>query len=246
LAAEGCEAQGGTERLGREATRRRALKRLAPHWDTSATRAHASCSPLRTKNKWRARLIALAVGHSAWVLGLEAAGGWSRLAQPHRQPWTEAQPRRVSHNAPDRRAPEPQAVAWEGLLRAETPGLLLRCVAGRPGSPVTRQWLGGGTTRWTGAGQQALRRVWDQAAWYVSQAVRAWRQAHQRRVKQDGGCRGVVGPVPLKRPWLHRLEPQWGQGKRASAEPERQVGGDALQHRIWTYDDGELLDAITQ
>ena len=56
----------------------------------------------------------------------------------------------------------------------------------------------------------------------------------------------VVCPLPITSPWLNRMEPKWVHGKRALAEPDRKLQVDALQHRICTYDDCELLDSMTQ
>jgi hypothetical protein len=84
-------------------------------------------------------------------------------------------------------------------------------------------------------GKTALLLVWDNASWHVSQAVRAWLKAHTRRVKQAGGCRVVVCPLPIKSPWLNRIEPRWVHGQRAIAEPDRKWGVDALTHRICAY-----------
>ena len=88
--------------------------------------------------------------------------------------------------------------------------------------------------------------VWDNASWHVSQAVRAWLKAHNRRVKRDGGCRIVVCPLPSKSPWLNRIEPKWVPGKRAIAEPDRKLHVDELKHRICAYYDCELLESIAQ
>ena len=102
-------------------------------------------------------------------------------------------------------------------------------------------WL----TAWVAAaGNTARLLVWDHAAWHVSQAVRAWLKAHNRRVKQEGGCRIVVCPLPSKRPWLNRIEPKWVHGKRAIAEPDRKLGVDELLHRICTSYECELLEPI--
>jgi hypothetical protein len=190
--------------------------------------------------------MALAVGHSDWVLGFEDEVWWSRYAQPTLHAWTEDKPLRVLQNEPDRHDPEPKALACYGLLRADTQGMLLRCVAGRPVSAVTTQFLQWVTDRLAAAGKTALLLVWDNAAWHISHAVRAWRKAHNRRVKRDGGCRIVVCPWPSKSPWLNRIEPTWVHGKRAIAEPARKLGVDELQHRICAYYDGELLEPLTQ
>ena len=76
--------------------------------------------------------------------------------------------------------------------------MLLRFVDGRPVSVVTTQFLAWLTERLATEGKTALLLVWDNASWHVSQAVRAWLKAHNRRVKGDGGCRIVVCPLPSK------------------------------------------------
>ena len=172
--------------------------------------------------------------------------GGSRDAQPPLQTWTDATPLRLIPNEPDRHDAEANAVACDGRLRAETQGMLRRLVDGRPVSAVTTQWLGGLTDRVAAAGKTALRMGWENASWHVSQAVRTWLKAHNRRVKREGGCRVVVGPLPIKSPWLNRLEPKWVHGKRAIAEPDRKLGVAELKHRICAYDDCELLEPITQ
>ena len=111
-------------------------------------------------------------------------------------------PVHLVQNEPDRHDPEPKAVACYGLLRADTQGMLLRFVNGRPVSAVTTQllaWL-------AAAGKTALLLVWDNASWHVSQAVRAWIKAHNRHVKQAAAawwcvpCRsrahGAIGSSP--------------------------------------------------
>ena len=87
---------------------------------------------------------------------------------------------------------------------------------------------------------------WENASWPISHAVRAWHKAHNGRLKQEGGWRLVVCPLPRKRPWLHRIEPTWVHGKRAMAEPDRKLGVDERKHRICTYDECELLEPIAQ
>jgi hypothetical protein len=186
------------------------------------------------------------MGHPAWVLGFQDAGWWSRLAQPHLQTWTDATPLRRLQNEPDRHDPEPTAVACYGLLRADTQGMLLRFVDGRPVSAVTTQFLAWLTARLAAEGKTALLMVWEKASWHLSQAVRAWLKAHNRRVKRDGGCRVGVCPLPSKSPWLNRSEPTGVHGKRAIAEPDRKWRVEELKHRICAYDDCELLAPITQ
>jgi hypothetical protein len=124
-------------------------------------------------------------------------------------------------------------------------GMRLRFVDGRPVRAVTTQCLQGVLDRVVAAGKTALRRGWATAAWHVSQAVRAWLTAHNRRVKREGGGRVVGCPLPIKSPWLNRIEPKGVHGKRAIAEPARKLPVDELKHRSCAYDDCELLDPIT-
>jgi hypothetical protein len=95
-------------------------------------------------------------------------------------------------------------------------------------------------------GKTALVLVWDNASWHISHAVRAWLKAHNGRLKQEGGCRLVVCPLPRKSPWLNRIEPKWVHGTRAMAEPDRKLGVDELKHRLYTYYECELLEPIAQ
>ncbi len=171
---------------------------------------------------------------------------WSRYAQPPLQTWTDAKPLRLIQQESDRHDTEPKAVACDGVLRTDTPGMLLRFVEGRPVSAVTIQFLQWVTARLAAEGKTALLLVWDNAAWHVSQAVRTWLKAHTRRGKREGGCRIVVCPLPIKSPWLNRIEPTWVHGKRAVAEPDRKVPVDELKHRICTYYACELLASIAQ
>ncbi len=172
-------------------------------------------------------------------MGFQDEVWWSRYAQPHLQTWTDDKPLRLIQNEPDRQAPEPKAVACYGVLRTDTQGMLLRFVDGRPVSAVTTQFLQWVTDRLAAEGKTALLLVWDNASWHVSQAVRAWLKAHNRRAKRDGGCRVVVCPLPIKSPWLNRIEPKWVHGKRAIAEPDRKLQVDELKHRICSYRSSE-------
>ena len=179
--------------------------------------------------------MARAVGHPDWVLGFQDEVWWSRYAQPNLQTWTEDKPLRLRQNEPDRHDPEPKAVACYGLLRADTQGMLLRFVDGRPVSAVTAQFLAWLTDRLATEGKTALLLVWDNASWHISQAVRAWLKAHNRRVKRDGGCRVVVCRLPTKSPWLNRIEPKWVHGKRAVSEADRLLSADELEARVYAY-----------
>jgi hypothetical protein len=186
----------------------------------------------------------LAGRHPEWVLGFQDEVWWSRLAQPTLHTWTDHKPLRLLQHEPDRHDLEPKAVACYGMLRADTQGMLLRFVDGRPVSAVTTQFLAWLPAWLAAEGKTALLLVWDNASWHVSHAVRAWLKAHNRHVTQAGDCRGVVCPVPRKSPGRNRSAPTWVHGKRAIAEPDRPLNVAALQHRIGAYDAGELLEPI--
>src|SRR5262249_4682811 len=171
---------------------------------------------------------------------------WRRLLHAQRYSGTYAKPLPMMPNEPDRHDPESKAVACYGLLRADTQGMLLRFVDGRPISAVTTQFLAWLTDRLAAEGKTGLLVVWDNTSWYVSPAVRRWVKAHYREVKREGGCRIVVCPLPIKSPWLNRIEPKWVHGKRAIAEPDRKLHVDELKHRICAYYDCELLESIAQ
>jgi hypothetical protein len=190
--------------------------------------------------------MALALRHSDWGLGFQDEVWWSRLAQPNLQTWTEDKPLRLLQNEPARHDPEPKAVACYGLLRTDTQSMLLRFVDGRPVSAVTTQFLAWLTAQLAVEGKTALLMVWAKASWHVSQAVRAWLKMHNRRVQQEGGCRIAVCPLPIKSPWLNRIEPKWVHGKRAIAEPDRTLSVEELKHRICTYYACEQLEPIPQ
>ena len=84
-------------------------------------------------------------------------------------------------------------------------------------------------------GKKALSLLWDNASWHISKIVQDWIKAHNRQVKSERGVRIVVCPLPVKSPWLNRIEPKWVHGKRAIAEPERTLSASELIERICAY-----------
>jgi DDE superfamily endonuclease len=77
--------------------------------------------------------------------------------------------------------------------------------------------------------------VWDNASWHVSKEVRSWVHAHNRRAKREGGVRILICQLPVKSPWLNRIEPKWVHAKRAVAEPDRLLSKAELIGRICSY-----------
>ena len=124
--------------------------------------------------------------------------------------------------------------------------MLLRFVAGRPVSGITRAFLAWVADRLAAEGVRVLALVWDNAAWHVSREVRAWITAHDRRVKRDGGCRLLVCRLPSRSPWLNPIEPRWAHGKRAVAEPDRTLTGQELRQRLCDHDRCPLVGPLAQ
>jgi hypothetical protein len=125
--------------------------------------------------------------------------------------------------------------------------MLLRFVAGRPVSGVTRAFLAWVAGRLAAAGVRVLGLVWDNAPWHVSREVRAWIRAHNRRVKAAGtGCRLLVCRLPSKSPWLYPIEPKWMHGERAVAEPARKLTGRELRQRLCDHYRCPLVEPLAQ
>ena len=135
-------------------------------------------------------------------------------------------------------APDPQAVAWYGLLVRPPPRqraqVLLRFVEGRPVSVVTTALLAWCRARLVAPGVTALVVLWDHASWHIRQEVRAGVRAHHQAVKRTGqGVRIVPCRLPTKRPWLHPIEPTWVHGQRAVSDPTRLLSAAELAARVY-------------
>jgi transposase len=180
------------------------------------------------------------------VLGYQDETWWSRLAQPDLHTWTGGQALRrcqVERPAGDN---DPKALSCYGLRRADTGGMLLRFVPGRPVSQVTEDFLAWVCQRLAAEGKRALLLVWDNASWHISQRVRAWIKAHNRRAKAEGGVRLVVCRLPSKSPWLNPIEPKWRHGKRAILEPERVLTAQEVKDRVWEHYCCEPCEPLVQ
>jgi hypothetical protein len=202
---------------------------------------------LRATKRRRDRLLRLAQGRPGWALGVADEVWFSRLAQPALPAWSAPGERlRLVTPAVERDEPEPQALACYGLWLPERERMLLRFGTGRPVSGVTGAFLAWVAEHLTAEGVRVLALVWDNAAWPVSRAVRAWVRDHNRRAKHDGGCRLLVGRLPSRSPWLNPIEPQWAHGQRAVVEPARQLAGDELRPRLSAHYRCPLLPPLAQ
>jgi len=180
-------------------------------------------------------LISLAAKRAEWVLGYLDEVWWSRLAQPKLHSWSEGEGLRLEELVAEKSDPDPKALPCYGLLRADTEKLWLRFVQGRPVSGMTTQFLAWVCERLAGEGKKALLLIWDNASWHISQAVREWIRAHNRQAKRAGGVRIIRCQLPVKSPWLNRIEPHWMHGKRAVVEPERKLTAKELVGRVCGY-----------
>ena len=147
----------------------------------------------------------------------------------------------------DRDDPDAKALACYGLWLPERERMLLRFVAGRPVSGVTRAFLGWIAERLAAEGVRVLVLIWDNAPWHVSREVRTWIREHDRRVEAAGaGCRLLVRRLPSKSPWLNPIGPRWAHGKRAVVEPERKLTGAELSQRLCDHYRCQLLPPLAQ
>jgi hypothetical protein len=163
---------------------------------------------------------------------------WNRLAQPHQHGWTDAEAtQKLQALTPPTDDPDPKALACNGLLVRPGPQqadqMWRRCVAGRPVSAVTIDFLAWCSAQLAAPGFTALRWRWDHASWHRSHAVRHWLRQHNQPVKRGAvGVRLVVGQLPSTSPWLNPLEPKWVHGQRAVAEADRLLRADELETRV--------------
>jgi transposase len=214
--------------------------------ETGQALDHEPGPAVRVKKKQRDRLTRLAAAHSGWVLGFADEVWWSRLAQPDLHAWADHKPVRLREMTLPKEDADPKAVACYGILRADTQEVLVRFVDGRPVSHVTTSFLS-----WSGGllkadGKKALLLAWDNASWHVSKEVRSWVQPHNRQVKREGGVRILVCQLPVKSPWLNRIEPTWVHAKRAVAEPDRLLSKAELIGRVCSYFTCKYVEHLKQ
>ena len=180
-------------------------------------------------------MIRLAQAHQDWVLGFADEVWWSRLAHPDLHAWADVKPVRLREMTVPKTDPDPKAVACYGILRADLNEVLVRFVDGRPVSHVTTAFLTWICEQLTAEGKKVLALIWDNASWHISKEVRSWIRAHNRQAKREGGVRILVCRLPVKSPWLNRIEPHWVHAKRAVVEPDRTLTKAELIGRICAY-----------
>lgn len=242
-----CFAKGLSPRVLSGETIRSALKRLGIRWKRAKQGITSPDPAYARKKATRDRLIRLAAAHPDWVLGYQDECWWSRLALPALHAWTAGNGSlRLVERAVPKGDTDPKALSCYGLLRADTGGMLLRFVSGRPVGQVTEDDLAWVCEQLKADGKKALLLVWDNAAWHVSKRVRGWIRDHNRRVKREGGVRIVACYLPVRAPWLNPIEPKWAHGKKAIVEPDRLLSATEVQDRVCSHYHCQTLPPLIQ
>jgi transposase len=251
LASEVCVEQGLTGSQVSLETIRLALKKLgvgwqrAKHWITSPDPEYVR------KKQRRDALIALAQRYG-WEIGYLDEVWWSRVSQPNMHSWSDQDdPLRLQELAVDKNDPDPKALACYGMLSAESGRMHLRFVSGRPVSQVTTDFLEWLCEQVHAQGRRVLLLIWDNASWHVSKQVRIWLREHNQMVIQEArtgkpGVRIIPCWLPIKSPWLNRIEPKWIHGKRAIVEPARLLTAQELRQRVCDYFACEQVELLPQ
>jgi transposase len=177
---------------------------------------------------------------------------WSRLSQPNLHSWSEQdKPLRLQELSKEKDDPDSKALACYGMLSATSGRMSLRFVTGRPVSSVTIEFLQRLCEQTRAQGHCALVLIWDNASWHVSKQVRTWLREHNQAVQQETdsektSVRIIPCWLPVKSPWLNRIEPKWVHGKRAIVEPAWVLTAQELKQRICDYFGCKLLEPLTQ
>ena len=174
---------------------------------------------------------------------------WSRFAQPALHAWTPTEEAlRLVSRSKKKEDEAPKALSCYGVLldEADAAEMLLRFVKGRPVSHVTTAFLDWVSRCLSARGKRVWALVWDNASWHISQEVKGWIKAHNRRAKGEGGVRIITCELPVKSPWLNPIEPKWLHGKRAICEPDGELTGEDIMERVCTHYGCERLPPIEQ
>jgi hypothetical protein len=187
-----------------------------------------------------------------WALRYADEVWWSRVKQPTLHTWSEVgQPTRLQELEVSKDDPDPKALCCYGLLEPQQKEVQVRFVEGRPVSHVTTaflEWLGSLVAT---AGRQHVLVIWDNASWHVSREVKTWIRQHNRTALQavrEGkpGVQIIPCWLPVKSPWLNRIEPHWVHGKKAVVEPARLLTAQEVIQRVCDYYGCQQLDRLTQ
>jgi hypothetical protein len=189
----------------------------------------------------------LAARHG-WVIGFMDEVWWSRFALPGLAVWQErTRPGRIVEQTPARADADAKALACYGIWWAAADQMLLRFVTGRPVSHVTTAFLAWACAELARQGQRVLVLIWDNASWHVSAEVRSWIALHNATAKRTGqGLRILVAGLPIKSPWLNKIEPKWQHGKSAIVEMDGILSAAEVEERVCAYFGATQLPRLVQ
>jgi len=86
---------------------------------------------------------------------------------------------------------------------------------------------------------------------YAQEGLDCLKQKSSRPMAQQQARMGQTGVriipcwLPIKSPWLNRIEPKWVHGKRAIIEPARLLTAQEVKQRVCDYFDCELVEPLT-
>src|SRR5450759_66982 len=251
LAASVCFEQGLTVSQVSIETIRLALGRLGVGWQRAKDWITSPDPAYVRKKRRRDTLIALAQRYG-WEVGYLDEVWWSRVSQPNLHSWSEQdEPLRLQELSVEKNDPDPKALACYGMLSADSSHMHLRFVSGRPVSQVTTDFLEWLCEQVQAEGKRVLVLIWDNASWHVSKQVKTWLREHNQMVQQQArtgqaGVRIIPCWLPIKSPWLNRIEPKWVHGKRAIVEPTRLLTAQELRQRVCDYFGCDLAEFLPQ
>jgi transposase len=128
--------------------------------------------------------------------------------------------------------PDPIAICCYGILRNDTKKVMLRFAHNRPLSDTTAQFLQWVSQVLPEEGKQRLIVIWDDASWHVSRLVSQRIEAHNRRVRKDGGVEIIHFELPAGSPWLNNIEPYYKHAKKMIVEFDRKLTAQETVDRV--------------
>lgn len=232
LLAEVCFETGVVDRPVSATTVWRELRRMGVRWKRTKLWAPSPDPHYALKKARRDRLIEVAGKHPDWVLGFVDEVWWSRLQRPRMHAWTDGPPLKMRVLTADDSDPDPVAICCYGMLRNDTKKVMLRFAEDRPLSDITAQFLEWLCQVLDKEGKKRLVVIWDDASWHASRMVLHWLQAHNNRVKQEGGLEVIHFELPAGSPWLNDIEHYYRHAKKVIVEPDRKLTAQETIERV--------------
>ena len=182
------------------------------HVETGQTLADQPGPGIRQKKERGEQLLARLSDRPDIDIVYEDESWFSRYAMPRYRTFSPVgAPSRLPIRQPPKREKR-KAVAVYGALRINDGQILVRCADGQPNTKKTRAflcWLLRETQR---RGKKWLLVIWDHASWHRS--LKGWVKTYNRAAGRTGKPRLMIRFLPVKSPWLNRIEPYWYHAKK--------------------------------